>query len=125
MKILLVEDNPGDARLLQEMLREADAAHYHLTFAERLSEALQRLSEDTFDVILLDLALPDSHGIETFNEIHAQAPSVPVIVLTGFDDVAFAKEVSKAGASNYLNKNSVDSDLLVQTISRAVSGERP
>lgn len=121
MKILLVEDNPGDARLLQEMLKEADATHYRLTLADRLAEALQRLREDVFDVILLDLALPDSHGIETFNEIQSQAPSVPVIVLSGFDDVAFAGEAVGAGARSYLNKNNVDSDLLVQTINEAIA----
>ncbi len=124
MKILLVEDNPGDARLLQEMLKEAEAAHYQITLAERLAEALQRLSEDTFEVILLDLALPDSHGIETFNEIHQRAPSVPVVVLSGFDDTAFAAEVGKAGAQSYLNKNTVDTDLLVQTINDAIARRR-
>jgi two-component system cell cycle sensor histidine kinase/response regulator CckA len=124
MKILLVEDNPGDARLLQEMLKEADAAHYQLTLAERLADALQRISEGAFDVILLDLALPDSHGIETFNEIHRQAPSVPVVVLSGFDDTAFATEVAEAGALSYLNKNSVESDILVQTINDAIARGR-
>jgi two-component system cell cycle sensor histidine kinase/response regulator CckA len=125
MKILLVEDNPGDARLLQEMLKEADAAHYRLTLADRLVEALQRLREDVFDVILLDLALPDSHGIATFNEMHAQVPSVPIIILSGFDDVAFSAEAVGAGAQSYLNKNSVDSDLLVQSISEAIARKGP
>lgn len=124
MKILLVEDNPGDARLLQEMLKDADAAHYRLTHAERLADALQRISEDTFDVILLDLALPDSHGMETFNAIHEQAPSVPVVVLSGFDDAAFASGAVGAGAQSYLNKNSVDSDILVQTINDAIARGR-
>lgn len=124
MKILLVEDNPGDARLLQEMLKDADASHYQLTHAERLADALQRISEDTFDVILLDLALPDSHGMETFNAIHEQAPSVPVVVLSGFDDTAFASGAVGAGAQSYLNKNSVDSDLLVQTINDAIARGR-
>jgi len=124
MKILMVEDNPGDARLFQEMLKDADAAHYQLTLVECLADALQRLNEGTFEVILLDLALPDSHGMETFNEVHRHAPSVPIVVLSGFDDTAFAAGAVGAGAQSYLNKNSVDSDLLVQTINDAIARRR-
>ena len=120
MKILLVEDNPGDARLLQEMLKEADATHLELSFAESLSEALQILGEKPVDIILLDLALPDSLGIETFKKVHAKAPDVPVVVLSGFDDEAFAARAVKEGARGYLSKNSIDIDLLEHTIKAAV-----
>jgi DNA-binding NarL/FixJ family response regulator len=120
MKILLVEDNPGDARLLQEMLKEADATHLELSFAESLSDALQIIGEKHFDIILLDLALPDSLGIETFKKVHAQAPDVPVVVLSGFDDETFAVKAVKAGAKGYLSKNNIDIDLLEHTIKDAV-----
>jgi len=120
MKILLVEDNPGDARLMQEMLKEADATHLELSFAESLAETLKAVQENRFDIILLDLALPDSLGIDTLKKVHAQAPGVPVVVLSGFDDEAFAAKAVNAGARGYLNKNSVDIDLLEHTIKDAV-----
>ena len=116
MKILLVEDNPGDARLIQLMLEEIDPTNYTVSHAGGLDEALRLLSEDSFDIVLLDLGLPESLGLETFNRVHSQSQTVPIVVLSGFDDESFAAEAVSMGARGYLNKNKVDSDLLSHTI---------
>lgn len=119
MKILLVEDNPGDARLLEEMLKEVDAAHYEIEHAESLEGALQLLDEKAFDLVLLDLGLPGSIGLDTFHTVYSRIPSTPIIVLTGFGDDTFVATAREAGVKNYLNKNTVDCDLLFSTIKEA------
>ncbi len=87
MKILLlVEDNPGDARLLREMLNDQGLQHTELTHVERLSEAERHLAEYAVDIILLDLGLPDAHGLAAVQRAHLVAPHVPLVVLTGMDD---------------------------------------
>src|SRR5579859_2252750 len=88
VRALLIEDNPGDARLIREMLREAHAgqAIVELRYADRLGAGLNYLSTGSVDVVLLDLSLPDSHGMDTFASVHTAAPSVPIVVLSGLDD---------------------------------------
>src|SRR6202163_2845608 len=88
--VLLIEDNPGDARLLQEMLAEEPAAPFHLHCADRLSRGMELLSSEKIELLLLDLSLPDSHGLETFSKAYAHAPKVPIIVLTGNNDGVLA-----------------------------------
>jgi two-component system sensor histidine kinase/response regulator len=119
-KILLVEDNPADVRLMQVMLARARDARFEVEEAGRLSEALGRLTEEGIDAVLLDLSLPDSHGFETFGAVHSQAPQVPVIVLSGHDDEEFAVKAVRAGAQDYLVKGEVDTKLLVRAIRYAV-----
>ena len=97
IKVLLVEDNLGDARLLYEGLEEALPEQFQMTHVRRLSEALEYLWEETCDVVLLDLGLPDSHGLDTLVVTRAQAPGVPIVVLTGFQDEALAAEALKGG----------------------------
>ena len=92
VRILLVEDNPGDARLLRETLRDAEGLPFELTHVERLDEAIQRLETQAFDVLLLDLSLPDSQGTDTVKRMTAVAPHIPVVVLTGTDDEAVGTE---------------------------------
>jgi len=123
MKVLLVEDNRGDARLIQEMLRKG-GARFELTHVIRLSKALQRLGEEAFDVILLDLGLPDSQGVDTFDKIHAQAPDAPVVVLSGTDNEALAIETVQHGAQDYLVKGEVDRNPLVRSIRYAIERKR-
>ena len=106
--VLLIEDNPGDARLLQEMLAEAPAAPFRLTCADRLSSGMEVLSSQKIELLLLDLSLPDSHGFETFAKVYAHSPTVPIIVLTGNDDSALALLAVKAGAQDYLFKGKLD-----------------
>src|SRR5262245_20401932 len=85
IQLLLVEDNAGDARLLRELLREITTARFEITLVSRLSEALSKLHTNRFDVVLTDLSLPDSQGLSAFRELHAAAPMVPIIVLSGVD----------------------------------------
>src|SRR4051794_27569561 len=88
--VLLVEDNPGDVRLLQESLREVGEHDLQLFAEGRLATALDRLKQGDVDVVLLDLTLPDARGIETFTRMHVHAPNVPIVVLTGLDDETLA-----------------------------------
>ena len=122
--ILLVEDNPGDAYLLRAMLAQADPAQFELTHVERLDEALERLDKAPFDLVLLDLTLPDSQGFETFAHMRARAPGVPIIVLSGLDDEALTVRAVREGAQDYLIKGEVSSNLLVRAIRYALERKR-
>ena len=103
-KVLLIEDNPGDARLIREMLAEEPESPFRLHFAERLAAGLEQLSKagegECPALVLLDLSLPDSFGLETFAKVYAHSPTVPIIVLTGNDDQTIAlsavKEIGRA-----------------------------
>ena len=97
MQVLLVEDNPGDARLLKESLSEAGEGEFELTHTGRLDEGLERLHGREFDVMLLDLSLPDSQGLETFTRAQASAPKVAIVVLTGLADDALATAALREG----------------------------
>jgi signal transduction histidine kinase len=119
-KVLLVEDNLGDARLLYEGLEEALPDQFRMTHVRRLSEALEYLWEETCDVVLLDLGLPDSHGLDTLVVTRAQAPGVPIVVLTGFQDESLAGEALHGGAQDYLVKGQVDSKLLARSLRYAI-----
>jgi two-component system cell cycle sensor histidine kinase/response regulator CckA len=120
MKVLLVEDNPGDARLLQEMLATRGATSFDLNWTDRLSKGLEQLAEKDIDVILLDLSLPDSQGLDTFAQVHTQAPQVPVIVLSGLDDEEVSIKAVREGAQDYLIKGQVDGNLLTRAIRYAI-----
>src|ERR1700730_10698474 len=122
--VLLVEDNPGDARLFLELVRETGADRLKLEHVTRLSTALDRLSHGSFDVVLLDLSLPDEQGLATLTRTHARAPKVPIVVLTGLDDEALAVKAVRAGAQDYLVKGRVDGDLLVRSIRYATERGR-
>jgi two-component system, cell cycle sensor histidine kinase and response regulator CckA len=116
IRVLLVEDNPGDARLFTELLRKAGASHLKVAHVDRLAAALDRLNRDSFDVMLLDLSLPDVSGLDTLVRAHAEAPKIPIVVLTGHDDEALAVRAVRAGAQDYLVKGHVDGELLVRSI---------
>jgi two-component system, cell cycle sensor histidine kinase and response regulator CckA len=116
IRVLLVEDNPGDARLFTELVRDAGAGQWDLVQVGRLSTALERLRREPFDVMLLDLSLPDADGLETLVRAHTDAPKIPIVVLTGHDDEALAVRAVRAGAQDYLVKGRLDGDLLVRSI---------
>ncbi len=120
INILLIEDNPGDARLLKEMLSDVKGRNIHLDLADSLSEGLKCFSEGDFDIVLLDLSLPDSQGLDTFMRLSAVSRDVPVIILSGHDDKEFALKAVQAGAQDYLVKGQVDSSLLVPAIHYAI-----
>src|ERR1700689_5300972 len=92
LQILLVEDNEGDARLLREMFSKEKPGSFELTHLLRMSEAVIHLAKGETDIVLLDMGLPDMHGLDTVRRAHAAAPNVPLIVLTGLDDERVAAE---------------------------------
>jgi PAS domain S-box-containing protein len=127
LNILLVEDNPGDVRLLQEILRDASSVRCQITPAMSLAAAIQQLSPVEavcFDVILLDLSLPDSQGLASFLNLHRRAANIPIVVLTGSDDETLALTAMQQGAQDYLIKGQVDSNLLLRSIRYAIERER-
>ncbi len=119
MRLLLVEDNAGDARLLREFLREAGVDDLELIDASRLGDALGVLQSEDVDVVLLDLSLPDSQGIETVRRTLPHAERTPIIVLTGLDDESVALQAVQAGAQDYLVKGHIDGRLLMRSIGYA------
>lgn len=117
IRILLVEDNPGDVRLLKETLAEADASDLQiLATADRLMAAGEILARQEFDLVLLDLSLPDSHGLQTIASVRELAPLLAVVVLTGLDDETLAMDALRKGAQDYLVKGQTDSRLLVRSV---------
>ena len=123
-KVLLIEDSPGDARLLRVFLAEAPGAGFDLEHVDLLSTGLNRLAQGGIDLVLLDLSLPDSLGLETFAKAHAGAPQVPIIVLSGLDDESLAIKTVHEGAQDYLVKGQVDSRLLVRSMRYAIERKR-
>ncbi|MFA6216597.1 MAG: ATP-binding protein [Candidatus Omnitrophota bacterium] len=124
ISILLIEDNPGDARLMQEFLDAAPSAPFVMEWVDSLEKGLARLDAAVVDIILLDLSLPDSQGIDTFFKIQNKAKGVAVVVLTGLYDEALAMQAVHAGAQDYLVKGQADGNLLVRSIRYAVERQR-
>jgi len=116
IKILLIEDNPGDARLVREMLIKAGDSRFNLVHADTLSKGLNQLANDNFMVILTDLNLPDSSGLESIIHIREHIPNIPVIALTGAFDETLGMAAVQAGAQDYLLKDLINSNMLVRVI---------
>lgn len=123
-KILLVEDNPGDARIFEEMLTETNGCDFEIECASRISPALERLEQGGVSIVLLDLSLPDAQGFDTFMKVQEKAGGVPIIVLTGFSDEEMAIKAVKNGAQDYLVKGQVDTNTLVRSIRYAIERSR-
>jgi len=122
--VLLIEDNPGDTRLIREMLAEEPEAPFLLHCAERLSNGLEQLSRAVPALVLLDLSLPDSFGLDTFAKVYAHSPGVPIIVLTGNDDRTVALSAVKGGAQDYLVKSRLDRELLLRSMQYSIERKR-
>lgn len=122
--VLLIEDNPGDARLIELMVREAGHEVFSFERVERLGEGLERLSHGGIGVVLLDLSLPDSHGLETFFQLREAVPGIPIIVLSGLNDTSVAVEAVHEGAQDFLVKGQVDGQLLVRAMRYAIERKR-
>jgi diguanylate cyclase (GGDEF)-like protein/PAS domain S-box-containing protein len=108
MALLLVEDNPGDARLLKEMFRGQDADHIKMVNVASMVQAEAYLAENAVDIILLDLGLPDVQGLDAIRRAHAAAARTPLVVLTGMDDEMLAAQSLQEGAQDYLIKGQID-----------------
>lgn len=117
ISVLMVEDNPGDRILIIQMLRSVETPRFDLIHAPNLASALERV-HDGFDVILLDLRLPDSQDLETLQRVHTAAPQIPIIVITGMLGQQVGLQALDHGASDYLIKGKIDAHLLVQAIIR-------
>ncbi|BAE50236.1 response regulator [Paramagnetospirillum magneticum] len=122
IRVLLLEDDPADAKLVGQMLRRVKTTPFEVTVVGRLAQAVERLSEgpQSFDVVLADLGVPDSSGIGTLNALTRVAPRLPVVVLTGNDDDAVALEALKRGAQDYLVKGLGDAFILSRVVRYAI-----
>ncbi len=120
IKILLIEDNPGDARLIRELLTEANSAPFILEWRDHLNAGLQWLTEYGADVVLLDLGLPDSQGLDTYAKVHDQFPRLPIVVLSGLHDESMAVKAVRDGAQDYLVKGQIDGKLLFRSMRYAI-----
>ncbi len=124
VSILLVEDNPGDARLFKEALKEAYASKFELVHHESFGQALAYLATQNPDVVVLDLGLPDAHGIEVVQKTRASAPTVPLVVLTALNDEALGLQALHEGAQDYLIKGQLDASLLSRALRYAMERKR-
>ncbi len=120
-RVLLIEDNPGDADLVRLRLIEGNAA-VEVNCVERLADGIASLGAHPPSVVLLDLNLPDSHGAETFRTVLANAPDVPVVILSGQDDEALAVKAVHQGVQDYLIKTDITSKQLERAMRYAVEG---
>ena len=119
-QVLLIEDNPGDARLLREMFDEGGLRETEVTHVETLAGGESLLAGRAFDLVLLDLGLPDAQGLEAVRRAHAAAPRVPLVVLTGLDDESLAVRALQEGAEDYLVKGQIESRGLLRALRYAI-----
>ncbi|UCE17891.1 MAG: diguanylate cyclase [Gemmatimonadota bacterium] len=124
IKVLLVEDNPGDTRLIEEILTEAKGTVFDLECTDRIPRARECLTGEDFDLVLLGLLLPDSQGLDTFAKIRTHAPEMPVVVLSGLNDETIAVTAVHQGAQDYLVKGQVDSNEVVRSIRYAIEWKK-
>src|ERR1700683_1907835 len=122
--VLLIEDNPGDIRLVREALSDRRLARWRLTCCETLAEGLALLAAEIFAAVLLDLTLPDCVGEDTIARVHGAAPRMPIVVLTGMESESISREAVRAGAEDYLVKGVFDGGLLSRAIFYAIERAR-
>jgi two-component system cell cycle response regulator len=120
IKVLIVEDSPTHAILVEKMLASSKSETFNIDKAENMSESLQKLDEKEYDVILSDLFLPDSNGRDTYLKLNERAPDVPIILLTVLDNESFALQLIKEGAQDYLIKGKINLENLMRSIRYAV-----
>lgn len=120
IKILIIEDNPGDVRLISIYLKEFFGDKYSFSTSDYLWKSLELLSENTFDVIILDLSLPDSSGLDTFKKIYEHSPKIPIIVLTGLEDESVGINAMKLGAQDFLVKGIIKGKELSRSINYSI-----
>ena len=123
-RVLLIEDNPGDAELVKAALAEEGEAAFQVFCAEALLPGLDRLARGDIDLVLLDLSLPDSHGLEGLNAVRTHAPSIPVVLLTGWDSESLALRAMQSGAQDYLVKGKLQGPALARILQHAIVRRR-
>jgi glutamate dehydrogenase (NAD(P)+) len=124
IRVLLIEDNPVHVRLVEQLLQDSKAPTFSLTSAERLADGLSRLDGQNFDVVLLDLSLPDSQDLETFIRVRSHAPAMPIVIVTGLDDIKLAAKAIEAGAQDYLVKTQLHRASLTRSLRYAIERTR-
>jgi diguanylate cyclase (GGDEF)-like protein/PAS domain S-box-containing protein len=124
ISVLLIEDQPAEHEFIRDELSAVKNCEFLLTHAERLGKGLELLAENDYDVLLLDLCLPDSDGYETFQKAYGAAPGVPIILITNMDDEEQADRAVREGAQDYLIKRKMDSDLLSRSIRYAIERQQ-
>jgi signal transduction histidine kinase len=124
LTLLLVEDDPGDARLIRELLSEGGADHYHLLYADTLADGLAWLDGGEIDVVLQDLTLSDGHGLDCVRRVRRHAGHVPLVVLTSLNDENLALQAVQEGAQDYLVKGTINGHALGRCIRYAIERER-
>ena len=124
IQVLLVEDNSTDALTVEDELAHAAGASFSVVHLERLSEALVRVAAQRFDVVLLDLSLPDSQGLDSFTQLHDAVAETPIVVLSGRADESLAIKAVQAGAQDYLVKGHMGEDVLARSIRYAIERRR-
>lgn len=118
--VLLIEDNPGDAFLINNFLNKVEKEQFNVTHVDSLGSAFTCLESTRFDIALLDLSLPDSQGIDTLLSLQKKVPDLPAVILTELDDAAFSRYVMQHGAEDYLVKGKINQNWLSSTISHAI-----
>ena len=125
IKVLLIENDKGDADLVRELLLEERAWSFEVEWVSRLEKGLERLRLNEVEVVLLDLGLPDSQGLDTFLRLHDEKPSVPVVILTGSHrDSEVGLEAIKRGAQDYIEKGEGNGRILGRVLRYAIERKR-
>ena len=124
IKVLLIEDNAGDYEIILQMLEVSEKAEFKLTYTPRLVSGLKLLESKKFDIILLDLGLPDSVGLESFKTILNKHPAIPIIILTGLANEEIGIQAIRYGAQDYLVKGEFNGKLLVRAIQYAIERKK-
>jgi signal transduction histidine kinase/DNA-binding response OmpR family regulator len=124
LKVLLIEDSPADARLIQELFAEQRHYSFDLVWANLLQKGLQYLEADSFDVVLLDLHLPDSYGVTIIGMVRSKAPHMPIVVLTSLNDEVRAVSAVREGAEDYIVKGQADGNMIIRSLLHAIEHRR-
>lgn len=122
--VLLIEDNPDNTHLLQEILGEVKGSWFNLECVNHLSLGLERLNKNEVNVVILNLSLADSQGFEPFDKVHTREPEIPVVLIKGLDNGTFSVQAVQNGMQDYPGKGKEDSNLLVQSICHAIEDHR-
>ncbi len=124
LAILVIDDSPSDAHLLEMALHQVPKLKYTFVQEKTLASGIERTKKDKFDVLMLDLTLPDSHGLETVIAAHKSCPNLPIVICTGIEDEEFGIEAVRNGAQDYVVKGEADGWTLLRTVRYAIERKR-